>query len=130
MSTLAAPPALSRPLITYTIPERFRQFPTDPTSVALRPLTVREELEAGKSALASSNPDGALSIELLRQSVFSVNGKQVDWGTADPQWLEATSPRCREILLKAFLRVNRVTESKEDQAAEAAFFASEAAVPG
>ena len=115
-------PTLARATVTYTIPEAFRQFETDPKAVTMRPLSVREEIQAAKAARLTEVPDTALPYELLRASVVKLNGEQIDWSTSAPQWVEACSPKCREMLMKAFLRLNRNGEG--DKAAEASFFDS------
>lgn len=124
MSDKTAIPTLSRPYVTFTVPEGARQFETDPKEVVFRPLTVRNEIEANKAARLTDAPDAALPYELMRQGADAVDGKKVDWSTDDPQWVERTSPKCRELLLRGWLQVNRLGESKEDKQATNDFFAS------
>lgn len=124
MSDKMVVPTLSRPYVKFTVPEAARQFETDPKEVVFRPLTVRQEIEANKIARITDAPDAALPFELMRQGTDSVDGKKIDWGTTDPQWIEGTSPKCRELLLRGWLRVNRLGESQEDKQAQADFFES------
>lgn len=123
-------PTLARATVTRTIPEAARQFESDPHEVTMRPLSVREEMDAAKMARLKDVPDAALPFELLRQSVIKIDGKPVSWDDDSTNWVEATSPKCRELLMKGFLTLNRLGESKEDKQAEADFFASTAISSG
>lgn len=102
---------ISRPQYKFKIPDTARQFETDPHSLTLRPCTADEERQASEVAMGSKAP---LPFELLRRSVCEVDDKPVDWGTADPEWLERASPKVRELAYRAFVRVNQPTQEEAD----------------
>src|SRR5882672_2117404 len=108
-------PTLARAIVTYKIPEAVRQFEADPAEVTMRPLSVREEMDAAKMARLKEVPDAALPFELLRQAVVKINGKPITWDDDSSNWVEATSPKCRELLMKGFLALNRLSDSNEDR---------------
>ncbi len=114
MADVAAPPKLARPEVTYKIDDSIRLFETDPKAVSLRPISVREELDA--NAIVTSKKGGAdqLVIEIVRKSVFKVNGKDVDWSTPDPEWVERASPKVLNLITEAVLRLNRPSKEETD----------------
>jgi len=117
-------PTLTRAVVTRKIPEAVRQFESDPREVTMRPLSVKEEMDAAKMARLKEVPDAALPFELLRQSVVKIDGKPIGYDDDSSNWVESTSPKCRELLMKGFLNLNRLSDSKEDKFAEQDFFAS------
>lgn len=115
-----AAPSLKRPEIDYQIPDRIRAFPEDPKSVTVRPITIKEEIDANNVATTNGSGAAGLVIEIVRRAVCRINGKAIDWSTPDPQWIEAASPKVRDLITEAVLKWNRVSKSESDD-----FFASE-----
>lgn len=98
---------IERPKFRFTIPEKARQFPTDPAGITMRPITAAEERKANEVADGTGSP---LAYELVRASVCEVDGKPIDWNTTDPEWLERASPKVRQLVFEAFAKVNRPAE--------------------
>lgn len=98
---------LERPSYKFTIPDKVRQFPSDPQSFSMRPITAGEERKANEIADGTKSP---LAYELVRVSVDAVDGKPIDWGTSEPEWLERCSPKVRQLVFEAFARVNRPSD--------------------
>jgi hypothetical protein len=113
-------PTLKRPEIEYQIPDRIRAYPDDPKSVTVRPITLKEEIDANNVATTNGSGAAGLVIEIVRRSVCRLNGKLVDWSTPDPQWIESTSPKVRDLITEAVLKWNRVSKAESDD-----FFATE-----
>lgn len=103
---------LERPSYKFTVPDTARQFETDPASITMVPITADEERRANEVADGTKSP---LAYELVRQAVKAINGKDVDWNTNEPEWLERCSPKVRQLVFEAFSRVNRPAD--EDAAA-------------
>lgn len=109
---------LARPETRFEIPESSRTYPTDPKSVTMRPLTLREEMEAEKAAAAMGGTRRAEAAELVRRMVVAVDDKPVDWGSTGPngpEWYERCSPKVRDIIAGAYLPLN-VPSEEERQA--------------
>jgi hypothetical protein len=99
---------IERPSYRFTVPEQARQFPTDPKSFSMRPITANEERRANEVAEGAKTP---LAYELLRQAVHEIDGQAVDWNTSGPEWVERCGPKVRQLAFEAFARVNRPDES-------------------
>ena len=102
---------IERPTYKFTIPEKARQFETDPHSLTFRPCTADEERQANEVAQATRAP---LPFEMLRRSVCEIDGKPVDWSTPDPEWVERASPKVRDLAFQAFAKVNVPTKDEVD----------------
>lgn len=99
---------LERPTFRFKLPDAARQFPSDPQTFAMRPITAAEERRANEIAEGTKVP---LAYELVRVAVCEVDGKPVDWGKDDPEWLDRCSPKVRQLVFEAFSRVNRPTDA-------------------
>jgi len=91
---------IERPSYRFTVPEQARQFPTDPKSFSMRPITANEERRANEVAEGAKTP---LAYELLRQAVHEIDGQA--------EWVERCGPKVRQLAFEAFARVNRPDES-------------------
>lgn len=109
-------PALRAPVYTFKVPEKSRQYPTDPTSIALRAWSVGQELEALKIKT------GRFEYNLLQYVLVMVNGKPVD--QADDT-IGKWSPKMRVLATDALDHVGM-----PDQSDRADFLASVAVSPG
>lgn len=98
---------IERPRFTYTIPEKARQFPSDPKSITLSPITAGEEKDANDASDGAKTP---LAYELVKRSAVAIDGKAIDWSKGDGDWLERCSPKVRQLVFEAFSRVNRPDE--------------------
>lgn len=107
-------PKLARPEVTYTIPEDIRAFETDPKAVTMRPITVREELDANAIVSGAKNAQEKLVLEIVRKSVFKVDGKEIDYSTDAPEWIERASPKVVNLVTEAVLRLNRPSKEETD----------------
>ena len=105
---------INRTRTTFPIPPGVREWDSDPKTVTMVALTVREEIEANKVADGRGTGDVGLSYELLRRSVVAKDGKPIDPTGTDLDWVEGTSPKCRSLLLQAVLRMNRVSREDSD----------------
>jgi len=118
LKSLDTPAADTRPRHTFKVPEKSRQFPTDPKSITFVPIRVQDEQDAMKVAEAKGSP-AAFQPELVRRSVVAVDGRAIDWGAGDDAWFDNCSAKVRELVYKAYRKVN------ENEAEEtAAFLAS------
>lgn len=111
---------IERPKFVFTVPEKVRQYPSDPKSITLSPITAGEEKDANDVADGAKTP---LAYELVKRSTVEIDGKPIDWGKGDGDWLERCSPKVRQLVFAAFARVNQPGEDDT-----AAFLASEKVV--
>ena len=98
---------LSRPQFKFKLPDKVRQFQSDPHSFTMRPITAAEERKANEISDGTKSP---LVYELVRVAVCEVDEKPIDWNTTDPEWLERCSPKVRQLVFEAFGRINRPDE--------------------
>lgn len=113
LASMGAAPVDSRPRHKFTIPEKSRQFPTDPKSITFVPIRVEDEQDALKVAEAKGSPR-SFQTELVRRSVVAVDGKPIDWSKGDDSWLEKASPKVREFVYLGYRKVNENEAEEKD----------------
>jgi len=107
-------PRDDRPRYTYKVPDSKRSAAGDPHTVTLVALRVSEEIECEALAAAKSGSEPVWLTEAIRRSVVAVDGKPIDWSSpGGPEWYERTSAPVRNLIKKAFKRVNTAGEAAE-----------------
>jgi hypothetical protein len=119
LAAIDAPKQDNRPRYKYSIPEKSRQFPTDPKSVTFVPLRVEDEQDALKVAEAKGSTR-SFQAELVRRSVVALDGKTINWEKGDDAWLERVSPKVRELIYIGYRKANENADEEK-----AAFLAGE-----
>lgn len=88
------------PRTTFTIPEKLREWPGDPTTITMRQTTVAEELMAVTSA--GGNPI-KYAQEVAKHSLIEADGKKLTWENEEKtRFFEACSPKVRGLIGKAY----------------------------
>ena len=81
----------------FTLPDSARSA-SDPKVIVLQEITMLEEKLAAKNAEVNKQ----LAYESLKYSLYSADGVVIPWEKID-SFLGGCSPRCRDLLLKAYL---------------------------
>lgn len=108
----------SREKHTFKTPPKFKRGANDPKSITILELTLQEEDIAWKLSMGS---DKGLADEMLKRSLYAVDGRVVNHGVNEAELYYARwSARFRKLAMQAFARVNNTDKSDDD-----AFLASE-----
>lgn len=103
-------PQISRPIFDFVIPEKDRQWQSDPSRFSMRQTTTMEDLDAATEAA------GDLGIRFLwariSRSLVEADGKPVDQAlSVTDNW----SPQVREYLILAFNEISGISgQGKKD----------------
>lgn len=100
--------APGRALHTFDFPEDFHP---DWQSITLCELTAREQLEAAKR---TKDTGLRLGHELIKQSIWDVNGERVSLGdgTLDRAW-NSMPPAVLDLVMAGYAKINSATEEQQ-----------------
>lgn len=103
--------AESRTRYTFKVPTKARMRETDPTSVTLVEVTLKEQQDATRVAEANKIPAG---IEMLKHAVVEADGKKLTWANGEREvFIEQLSPKVRTLLLQAFNHIHSPADEDE-----------------
>jgi hypothetical protein len=112
MSQLAAVPVPQTqrgPRFTYKVPASARIFPTDPESVTLVPLTLEQDMHGNRLLDQSKNV-----FDKIKLAVVAINGKVLSWGPEMDKAIDGMSPKCRELLGRAYAQIHAPDEAEAE----------------
>lgn len=103
--------AENRTRYTFKVPPKARMRESDPTSVTLVEITMKEQQEATRTAQANKVQVG---LEMLKFAVVEADGKPLSWkGNEREIWLDQVSPKVRTLLLQAFNHIHAPADEDE-----------------
>lgn len=109
LAAVPAPQAQRGPRYTYKVPKSARTFPTDPESITIVPLTLEQDMHGNRLLDQSKNV-----FDKIKLAVVAVNGKPVAWGAEMDKAIDGMSPKCRELLGKAYAQIHAPDEKESE----------------